>query len=265
MGYPVVMIHGMWCTANDWKRVRELMAPRGYDCHVPTLPAHEPGPDQGLQVGALSLRDYNDCLDEFVRAQNFTQPPIIVGHSMGGLLAQQLAARTEALALVLLTPAAPRGINSLSWSNLVAFARALLRWGFWRRAHKPTLERARRSVFNGLPADKQAQLYQGLVHESGRAATELGLWWADPKKASAVDPARVRCPVYLVSCGQDKLTPAGMVRKVAALYPQSSLRLYPNRSHWVLDDDETDEMVHAICGWLRPFEQRAARGQQAPA
>jgi pimeloyl-ACP methyl ester carboxylesterase len=261
MGYPVIMIHGMWCTGANWNRIRDLMAPRGYDCHAPTLPAHEPTADQPLRVGAQSVRDYVEYIERYVRERNFSQPPIIVGHSMGGLLGQQLAAKIDALALVLLTPASPRGINALAGSTLVAFLRAFLRWGFWRKPHKPTPARARASVFNGLSPERQNQLYQGLVHESGRALTEIGLWWLDPGRATALDPAAVKCPVYLVSCGQDKLTPASVGRKIAALYPQASLRHYPKRSHWVLDDEETEEMVHSFCGWLRPFEQRVARGK----
>lgn len=264
MGYPVLLIHGMWCTGADWNRVRELLEPRGYSCYTPNLPAHEPTPDQPLQVGDRSLRDYLAFLEAYVREQDFAQPPILVGHSMGGLLAQQLAARTRPLALVLLTPAAPRGINSLAWWTFKSFLRVFLRWGFWRKPHKPGFKRAAVSAFNGIAPERHAALYQRLVHESGRAACEIGLWPLDFSRASAVEASQVRCPVYVVSCGEDRLTPGHVVRKVAALYPAASQRHYPDRGHWVIDDEETEEMMHAICGWLRPLEQRSARGQKAP-
>ena len=41
MGYPVLLIHGMWCTGKNWDRIVGLMTPRGYDCHAVTLPAHD--------------------------------------------------------------------------------------------------------------------------------------------------------------------------------------------------------------------------------
>lgn len=259
MGYPVIMIHGMWCNGANWDRIRGLMEPRGYDCHAVTLPAHEPGPGQAAAVGDKSLREYLAFLEAYVAQQNFSEPPIIIGHSMGGLLAQQLASRINALALVLLTPAPPAGIFAFSLSNLVAFWRALFRWGFWRKPHKPNFSRAVVSAFNGVPPSQHRHLYEAMVHESGRALAEIGLWQFDFKKAARVDVASVRCPVYVVSCGKDRLVPVAVVRKVTALYAQASQRLYPTRGHWVIDDDDTEEMVLGICSWLRPLERRMVR------
>lgn len=264
MGYPVILIHGMWCSPRNWDRIVSILEPRGYDCHAVCLPGHEDTPDQAQRVGAKSLKEYSAFLEDYVRAQNFTQPPIIIGHSMGGFLAQALAAKIKALALVLLTPAAPAGINSLRWSNLMAFLPHFFRWGYWRKPYKLTPERAQRYAYNGLPVVEQQRLYSMMLHESGRVPFELGMWWMDFGNAARIDTSAVQCPVYLVSCSGDGLVPAAVVKKVAALYPQSSLRQYMDRSHWVIDDDQTDDMMVSICGWLRPFEQRAARGQSAP-
>ncbi|MGH8447336.1 MAG: alpha/beta hydrolase [Solimonas sp.] len=263
MSYPVVLIHGMWCTGASWKRVADILTPRGYDCHAPSLPAHDDSTDQPLQVRRKSLRDYLAFLEAYVAAQNFDRPPVIVGHSMGGLLAQQLAARTDPLALVLLTPAAPRGINPLTPAVIGAFAPWMFGGTFWRNPHKPGFAHAQTYAFNGVPPDRHRGLYESMVHESGRASFELGMWQLDFSRASAVDAAKVRCPVYAVSCGKDRLTPASVVRKVVRRYPQAAQRYYPERGHWVIDDEETEEMMHAICGWLRPFEQRTERPERA--
>lgn len=256
MGYPVILIHGMWCTPRNWQRVVELLAPRGYDCHVPALPAHEPVPDQPLQVGARSVREYLAFLEDWVRRLGLDRPPILIGHSMGGLLAQALACRIGTLAVVLLTPAAPAGIPAIRASNLRLAMPHFLRWDFWRKAYKPGIEAARRDLFNGLPAEQQQRLYEGLVHESGRAICELALSFLDLRGSARVDAHSLKVPVYVVSAGEDRVTPPAVVRAVAARYAQVATRHYPRRGHWVLDDEETEEMVHAICGWLRPIELR---------
>lgn len=262
MARPIVFIHGMWCTGAHFGRLIEGLKPRGHACHALTLPAHETGAKHP-EVGNKSLTEYLSFAEDFVRRQNFAEAPILVGHSMGGLLAQQLAARIQPFALVLLTTAAPAGIFGLRWSNFVSFFRIVARWGFWKRPQILSFGRAVVSLLNGVPVEKHRPTYQTLVEESGRAVFEIGFWWHDGKRASAVDAAAIRCPVYVVSCGQDQLTPAAVVRKVAALYPQVSLRHYPDRGHWVLDDTDTDEMAAEIANWIQGHEQRlAARGRE---
>jgi len=259
---PIVLIHGMWCTSAMFDRLIEGLRPRGHTCYAPTLPAHETGVAHP-EVGNKSLRDYLSFLEDAVRNLNLPEPPILIGHAMGGLLAQQLAARIQPFALVLLTPAWPAGIFGLRWTNFVSFFRIITRWGWWRRPQRLSFHRAVVSAFNGVPRDRHVKLYDAMVGESGRAAFEIGLWMLDGARASRLDPAAVRCPVYVVSCGEDRLTPAASVRKVAVLYPQASLRHYPDRGHWVLDDVETDEMATEIANWLQGHEQRlAARGRE---
>ena len=259
MAYPVILIHGMSCTGANLKRVASLMTQRGYECLAPTLPAHDASPDQPLHVGRQSLRGYLTFLEQIVATREDRRPPIIIGHSMGGLLAQQLAARVQPLALVLLTPAAPSGINGLSLTNIGAVLDWMSNGAFWRKAYKPGFARAQRYAFRGLPTDRHHALYEGMVHESGRAIFEICLWPLDFSRAAAVDAQRISCPVYIVSCGEDWLAPAAVVRKLARLYPQATPRHYPARGHWVIDDEDTDEMVHSICGWLQPIEQKQER------
>lgn len=262
MAYPVVMIHGMWCTAASWKRIAGILTSRGYDCFAPSLLAHDGSTDQPLQVRSVGLRDYAAALEQQIAARHYERPPILIGHSMGALLAQQLASKIRPLALVLLTPAPPRGINALTPTVIAAFAPWMFSGLFWRNAHKPSFAHAQRFAFNGVPVDRHRALYESLVHESGRAAFEIGMWPLDFARAAAVDTTKVQCPVYVVSCGKDRLTPASVVRKLAKRYRQVTQRHYAERGHWVIDDEETEEMMHSICGWLRPFEQRVERSVQ---
>lgn len=261
MARPVVLIHGMWSTGANFDRVAECLRPRGHACYAPTLPAHEVGVAHP-EVGCMGLRHYLEFLEEAVRRLNLEEPPVLVGHSMGALLAQQLAAKLQPFALVLLTPAWPAGIHGLRTANLMAFLRIVSRWNWWRRPQKLSFHRAVVSAFNGVPRERHVQLYDALVDESGRAAFEIALWMLDRRGGSRVDAAAVRCPVYVVSSGQDRIVPASVVRRVAALYPQASLRHYPHRGHWVLDDLDTDEMATEIANWVQGHEQRlAARGR----
>lgn len=263
MAHPVVLIHGMWCTGAHLAPVAAGLSARGFRCHPVTLPAHETGA-RHPEVGRISLRGYVDYLEQWIDQQGFSEPPIVVGHSMGGLIAQMLAQRLSTrqgvFALVLLTPASPAGINAIRLDPLRVFSGVMARPGFWNRPHLISRRTASRYACVGIPVERHAALYETLVEESGRALFEIALWPIDTARTTRVDPEAVRCPVYVVSGGLDRLTPAAVVRKVAARYPGSALRHYPDRGHWVIDDDQTDAMCGEIAAWLLPLEQRAARG-----
>lgn len=259
MGAPIVLIHGMWCHGGLLSRLDDLFSARTYQCHRPTLPAHTAGAGQAQAVAALPISDYVQAVKRYIAEQNFAEPPVLIGHSMGGLIAQIVASQIPTAALVLLTPASPRGINALHPRTVRAFFTTLFRFGFWKRPHKPSAEQVRRYAVNGLHAQQQEKIISSLVFESGRMLCEIAFWWADSRKSTQVNAAAVKCPVYVVSAGQDWLTPPGIVKKVAAHFDNATLRHWPERSHWVIDDIDTEDMVREIDGWLRPVLQKARR------
>ena len=91
MTRTLVMIHGMWGTHASWDHYRQFMEARGYHCVIPDLRHHgvspQDPPPPGL--GDTGLEDYADDLEDLIRSM--PEPPVIIGHSMGGLLAQLLA------------------------------------------------------------------------------------------------------------------------------------------------------------------------------
>lgn len=259
MGQPLILIHGMWCNSSHLTRLDSLFSARTYDCHRPSLPHHQPVAGQAEAVAALSISMYVQHILDYIAAQNFTQLPVILGHSMGGLIAQLVAAQIPVAALVLLTPASPAGINALVPKVLPFGFSIFSKPRFWKRPQELTPERARRYVVNGLHSSHQEKIISSFVHESGRAISEIAFWWADGQHSTRVDAAAIQCPVYVLSAGRDSLTPASVVKKVAARYASSTYRHWPERCHWVIDDLDTEDMVYEIDGWLRPVLQRLNR------
>lgn len=250
----IVMIHGMWSTPAVWENFERRFSDLGYRCLAPALRHHDgpvdapPHPD----LGRVSLIDYADDLELFIRQSCGGRRPVVMGHSMGGLLAQMLGARGLAAALVLLAPAAPAGIDALTLSVLKSFRGVLSRWGFWRRPQRLSFPAARYALLNNFGPDAQRSVYDGLVWESGRAAAEIGFWYLDPNHAAEVAPHRVTCPVLVVAGGRDRITPAKVVAKVARRYrPVADLRRYDDRAHWLLAEPGWERVADEIEGWLR--------------
>jgi pimeloyl-ACP methyl ester carboxylesterase len=245
------MIHGMWSGGWYWENYQRFFEEKGYRCIVPTLRYHDVDPKEPPhpELGTTSLLDYAADLENEIK--KLDQPPIIMGHSMGGLLAQMLGSRGLASALVLLTPAPPRGIMALKLSSIRAFWSALTRWGFWRKPHRQTYKEAVYSTMNLLPPEEQKKTYDKLVFESGRAALEIGLWFLDRNRASEVDASKVTCPVLVISGAHDRIMPASIVRKTVRKYRDvATYREYADHAHKVITEPGWEKIAADIADWL---------------
>jgi len=199
-------------------------------------------------LGVTSLLDYAEDLEKEIK--KLPSRPILMGHSMGGLLSQMLAARGLAKAIVLLTPAAPRGILALRPSVIKSFWSAMIRWAFWKKPMRQTFDEAVYSMLHLLPPEEQKSAYQKFVYESGRAAFEIGLWILDRKKAAMVDETKVTCPVLVISGKEDRITPAPVVKNVAKKYG-ATYKEFENHAHWVVSEPGWQDITSFIFDWLK--------------
>jgi len=252
MADTIVMVHGMWGGGWHWDNYKTFFEGKGYSCITPTLRFHDVNPKEppDSRLGTTSLLDYAEDLEEEIR--KLDAPPILMGHSMGGLLAQILGSRGLAKALVLLTPGAPHGIIALKPSVIRGFWSGLTRWGFWRKSMRPTFKEATYSMLNLLPLEEQKEIYSKFVYESGRAGSEIGFWITDSKGAAKVDESKVTCPVLVIGASQDRITPVSVVRKIADKYSTvSTYKEFANHAHWVIGEPGWQEIAEYASDWLQ--------------
>lgn len=258
MADTIFMIHGMWGGPWYWENYRGVFEAEGYRCVSTTLPYHDVDPRGAPdpRLGTTGLLDYAGAIEQEVRRLGVR--PILMGHSMGGLLAQILGARGLAKALVLLTPASPAGILALTPSVIRSFWSMQTTWGFWRKPMRQTFGEAVYSMLHLLPEKERKETYDKFVYESGRAAFEIGYWLFDSTGASRVDESKVACPVLVVAGAQDRITPASVVRRVAKKYQAvSTCKEFENHAHWVVAEPRWQEVAEYVAGWLRPLRTQS--------
>jgi pimeloyl-ACP methyl ester carboxylesterase len=250
MAKVAVFIHGMWGTPDVWRNWRPFLEARGWQTIAPALRHHDAPPlSPPAGLGTTSLLDYAADLQAAI--EDLPGKPVLIGHSMGGLLALMLCARGLARAGVLLTPAAPAGVLALRPSNLLAFARIETSWGWWRKPHRATRAEALSHTFNTTDPRDGAELHATFVHDSGRALLELGLPWLDRAKAASVDPRLVTVPLLFVAAEKDRLTPPGVVRRTAQRFGHASdYVVYPDQGHWVPGQPGWQRIAEDTVTWL---------------
>jgi pimeloyl-ACP methyl ester carboxylesterase len=251
MTKSLVFIHGMFGASWHWDNFRSFFEERGFQCHTPVLRHHDIDPKDtpDPSLGTTSLLDYAQDLEAYIRKMD--EKPLLIGHSMGGLLSQMLGARGIVSGVVLLTPASPSGINALTYSVIRSFWRILTKWGFWRKSHRPSFKSAVYSTLHLLPEMDQKSTFEKIVYESGRAIFEIGFWYLDPKGVAKVDETKVDCPVLVVSGALDRLTPASVVRKVAKKYKSVSIyKEFQNHSHWLIGEPGWEDIAEYVLDWI---------------
>ena len=235
---PVLLVHGMFGGAWMWEEYQAFLARHGYESHALDLRGHHRSrPVEDL--GKVPVSAYvEDALEVARRLEN----PFVIGHSMGGLIAQKVAEAGGCRALVLLASAPPRWIPVVSWLLLrkqVKFLKGIL----LHRPIFPERDDADVLMFNRTPRDQANLQYARLVPESGKAAFDLSIG------AVAVRETRVTCPVLVVSGTDDRFVVPRVARALVAKYRARHLE-YPNFGHLIITEPGWQGPALEVVEWM---------------
>jgi alpha-beta hydrolase superfamily lysophospholipase len=243
---PILLLHGIFAAAWVFEYAQRWFSARGYASYALDLRGR--GASAAVaDVGGVAAGSYVE--DALAAARAVTErragvAPILIGHSMGGLLAQKVAEAGLARALVLLCSAPPGGIPVLgrvllSKMIMPRYLLALL----LSRPLMPTRADADAMILNGVLPDDRAPIFAKLTPDSGRAARELAFG------AVRVDASRVRCPVLSVVGLEDRFVPPNAGRAMAKRYGATLIER-PGRAHFPLGEPGRDELLETIERWL---------------
>ena len=245
---PIVFVHGAFAGGWSWAPFVAWFTHRGFEVHAPNLRHHEPNAPRGA-LHDVGLEDYTDDLAGLV--EGLSEAPVLVGHSLGGLICQKLAARGLARALVLLASAPPHGI--LPGPGEVAARLALMgSMGMHlRKSVRPKFALAEYAM-DRIPPPMREPLFRRFVPESGRALFESLFWELDHTRASEVPPRRVRVPVLSAIGSEDQLFSQATARAIAHRYPgPSTFHVFPGLGHYLIGEPGAETMPAFVEGWLR--------------
>ncbi len=224
----------MWADSRHWNRFRRSFDRAGFSTRAVTLPFHDT-PQVLTGLRKAGILDYV----EQVRSEIDSEQVILVGHSMGGLVAQKLAEEGVAAALVLLSTCAPAGINPLTPSSVLCISANLVDVVLSRPFIIPP-RNAGYGLTNALSRREKSVIHQSFLYESGRALREI------VSGAITVDERNIRCPVLVGVGSLDRATPRSVARRVARKYG-ADYHEYPGKCHFIGGDADVIQDVLAWC------------------
>ena len=236
---PVLFLHGVFgrpSLVDPWIRYFET---RGFEVHAPGLPGRDPTREEVLAATGIQ-----DCFLVAVSAYDrLHRQPIVIGHSMGGLLAQKIAAARSPRATVLLAAVPPGTL----WPQVKVLPHLfpLLPRILGGRAFLPSERTLREVPLSTLSAAEQDELVPRLVKDSGRVFREMSLG----ASCTRVNAAEVACPVLCVSAGQDRNVAPWISRRIARRY-RAEHQVHPGLPHWIIAESAVGEVAPPVLEWL---------------
>ena len=257
--FPLLFVHGMWGGSWYWLNFMNYFSSNGFECYAVNLRGHW-GSRPVSNIGKVSVLDYVSDVREVI--ENLKASPVVIGHSMGGLIAQKIAFKRgrifgEAVnpcatalspvggikAAVLICPAPPKGIRLTGSLSLMIGQMRYLPHLLLKKPLRPSYKLAVKTMLGCLDEADRLRVYDKMIPDSGLAAREMSCGKIE------IDETAVPCPMLVISSLKDNITPAKVVAKVASKY-QAELKEYPNHAHWIVEEEGWEQVASDVKEWI---------------
>lgn len=254
---PIVLIHGLWMTALSWEHWVEHYSGKGYRVIAKSWPGMDiPIDALRRDPSGIATLGVTEVVDHYAKLIGALEaPPIIIGHSFGGLIAQILLDRGLGACGVAIAPAPVKGIIFLPFSTLRVSFPALSNPANIHRAEPLTPEQFHYAFTNNMTEEQSLAIYNRYaVPGPDRVLFQGALANFNPHAATAVDfHNNDRAPLLLISGGKDHVSPASVVEANFKLYRKSTAvtayHEFPERTHFTLGQDGWEEVADFALKW----------------
>lgn len=241
---------------NDWARYFEG---KGYKTLAPAWPHKDASPEvlRNSQPNKAIASNRLDALTQYFEniIKQLPEKPVLIGHSIGGLIAQILINRNLAVAGVAIHSLAPLGVFTFKFSFYKAGWGPL---GFFTPVNKAFLMSFKQWQYaftNGMMSDQQAKGYYSQLTPESKRLVRDGI-----SKAAKVDFKKPHVPLLFLSGDEDNFIPASLNLSNYKKYTDSNsitaYKEFRGRNHFVLGQKTWKEEAGYILNWLEELYQR---------
>jgi pimeloyl-ACP methyl ester carboxylesterase len=258
MATPVLFIHGLWLHATSWEPWAHLFRDAGYEPHAPgwpgdgdTVEASRANPE------SIAGHGIDDVTKHFAGIiDGLPSPPILIGHSFGGMIAQKLLGQDRAVAAIAIDAAQIKGVLPVPLSALKATLPVFKNPANKDRAVSLTAEQFRFAFASAVSERESQELYEHwTIPAPGRPLFEAAAANFNPHSPAQVATGNQnRGPLLLIAGGKDNTVPESVTRATLRQYRHSEavtdILEFGDRSHSLTIDSGWREVADACLTWL---------------
>jgi pimeloyl-ACP methyl ester carboxylesterase len=250
----LVMTHGAFCGGWAFDDYRKPFEARGDRVLAPDLRGHG-AKDSAAGLIGVSMTDY--ARDIAALCDGLDEPPVLIGHSMGGLVAQLAARHTRLQALVLLAPSPPWGVAGSSLEEAITAFGVQMLGPFSTGAVDPDAELMRRYSLNRMAPEGREAVVGRMGAESALALRQTLNWWLDPFMTTSVGAGPIGVPALALVGGEDVVHPPMTVAATAERIG-AACEVLPGMSHWLVGEAGWEAVAERVADWLSAAGRQAA-------
>jgi pimeloyl-ACP methyl ester carboxylesterase len=247
----VVFIHGLFQNPRSWERWVRYFADRGYTCFTPAYPFHDGEPARlrkniNPELGRLTFAQVVNNLAAFI--DSLPEPPVLIGHSMGGLAVQRLIFLNRGAAGVCIDTAPPKGVFSLKWSFLKANLPTINPL-MGKSPCLPSVAWFQYAFCNTMTLEQTQREYDLYVVPESRNIPRSSIG-----AEGSIDFKKPHVPLLFIAGEKDHIIPPSLNFKNYRAYkdPDSICEFtqFPARTHYICGQPDWDEVALYIAQWI---------------
>lgn len=247
----IVLIHGLFQNPQSWLEWKLYFESKGYHVYTPAYPYHEGDPASlrkniNPALGKLTLQQVTESLADFI--SRLPEKPILIGHSMGGLLVQKLVNMNKGAAGVCIDAAPPKGIFSFKWSFLSCNLPTINPFR-GNAVCLPSVKWFHKAFCNTMTMEQTQKAYDAFVVPESRNIPRKSIG-----KQGKVDFKKPHVPLLFIAGEKDNIIPASLNRKNFKAYKDKNspiaLKEFAGRTHYICGQENWQEVAEYIAVWL---------------
>lgn len=250
----IVLITGAFVSHKVWDAWITYYSSKGYTCLAPPWPFKDASP---LDLRNLQPNDNNlanlrlsDLINHFTKfIEALPEKPIVIGHSLGGLIAQILVNRDLVAAGVAIHSATPKGVFSFEWSFLKSIWKPLGYFSSVKKTYLMSLEEWKYAFTNGMETDEQVIAYDDYVIPESRQVLRDVL-----SDASKIDFKKTHPPLLFITGTDDNFVPNSLNYENYIRYDKNhsvtDYKEFQDKNHFVLGLSSWHDEADYILSWI---------------
>ena len=256
---PVIFIHGLWVHSTAWQPWIEHFDAAGYDASAPGWPG-DPDTVLGARANpdAIADKGIDDIAEHYAAIiKELPAPPILIGHSFGGMIAEKLLGENLAAAAIGIDAAQIKGVLPLPLSALRVTFPVFKNPANLHRAVSLTEEQFHYAFGNALTPEESKELYDAwTIPAPGKPLFQAATSNFQPNSEAKVDTHNdTRGPLLLIAGGKDHTVPDAITRSTFKQYRKSEATTeileFDDRGHSLTMDSRWQEIADACLAWLK--------------